>query len=230
MPRPSARWSELLRGFGWRGRRGSGRHLHGERHGDAAPAVGAARLGAGNHEAEREGRSLKLFRLRHRLGLDAPLHLPSPRLLAPSPPRWAQAQAQTCPRPVGRGPCYKAGSPERDTLHGSSDSGRRIVLTGRVVDGRGRPVAGAWIDVWQADAAGRYETRASPTEVTSSPTPRAPPRELGRRQHRGKPKARRTAPGKLGAAGDAPGASASDGPASECRPSRPRRPISYPGS
>ncbi|MGH3725538.1 MAG: protocatechuate 3,4-dioxygenase subunit beta [Mycobacterium sp.] len=34
--------------------------------------------------------------------------------------------------------------------------GERIVVTGRVVDGRGSPVAGQLIEVWQANASGRY--------------------------------------------------------------------------
>lgn len=34
--------------------------------------------------------------------------------------------------------------------------GERIIVTGRVVDGTGRPVAGQLIEIWQANAAGRY--------------------------------------------------------------------------
>ncbi len=34
--------------------------------------------------------------------------------------------------------------------------GERIVVTGRVVDGEGRPVAHQLVEVWQANAAGRY--------------------------------------------------------------------------
>jgi protocatechuate 3,4-dioxygenase beta subunit len=34
--------------------------------------------------------------------------------------------------------------------------GQRIVLTGRVVDGAGRPVTGQLVEIWQANAAGRY--------------------------------------------------------------------------
>ena len=34
--------------------------------------------------------------------------------------------------------------------------GERIVITGRVVDGDDRPVAGQLVEVWQANAAGRY--------------------------------------------------------------------------
>ncbi|SFI33900.1 protocatechuate 3,4-dioxygenase subunit alpha [Jannaschia pohangensis] len=34
--------------------------------------------------------------------------------------------------------------------------GARITVSGRVIDGKGAPVADALIEVWQADAAGRY--------------------------------------------------------------------------
>ena len=34
--------------------------------------------------------------------------------------------------------------------------GERIILTGRLLDEDGRPVAGALIEIWQANAAGRY--------------------------------------------------------------------------
>ncbi|MBO0810558.1 MAG: protocatechuate 3,4-dioxygenase subunit beta [Microlunatus sp.] len=34
--------------------------------------------------------------------------------------------------------------------------GERMVVTGRVLDGAGRPVAGQLVEIWQANAAGRY--------------------------------------------------------------------------
>jgi protocatechuate 3,4-dioxygenase beta subunit len=34
--------------------------------------------------------------------------------------------------------------------------GERMILTGRVTDGAGRPVAGTLVELWQANAAGRY--------------------------------------------------------------------------
>ena len=34
--------------------------------------------------------------------------------------------------------------------------GERIIVTGRVLDGDGRPVRNSLIEVWQANAAGRY--------------------------------------------------------------------------
>ena len=40
--------------------------------------------------------------------------------------------------------------------HGSEALGERIFVHGRVLDEEGRPVRGALIEVWQANAAGRY--------------------------------------------------------------------------
>jgi protocatechuate 3,4-dioxygenase beta subunit len=40
--------------------------------------------------------------------------------------------------------------------HSRDPIGERIVITGRVLDSSGRPVAGQLVEVWQANAAGRY--------------------------------------------------------------------------
>jgi protocatechuate 3,4-dioxygenase, beta subunit len=40
--------------------------------------------------------------------------------------------------------------------HAGEPLGERIVVSGRVLDDGGRPVAGALVEVWQANAAGRY--------------------------------------------------------------------------
>jgi protocatechuate 3,4-dioxygenase, beta subunit len=40
--------------------------------------------------------------------------------------------------------------------HSGLPLGERMVVTGRVVDGDGRPVAGQLVEIWQANAAGRY--------------------------------------------------------------------------
>jgi protocatechuate 3,4-dioxygenase beta subunit len=43
------------------------------------------------------------------------------------------------------------------TIQASGDPiGERIIVTGRVLDGAGRPVAGQLVEIWQANAAGRY--------------------------------------------------------------------------
>lgn len=58
-------------------------------------------------------------------------------------------------------PCFGGGDVdpvEADlTLQrGGEPVGERMVVTGRVVDGAGRPVRGQLVEVWQANAAGRY--------------------------------------------------------------------------
>jgi protocatechuate 3,4-dioxygenase, beta subunit len=40
--------------------------------------------------------------------------------------------------------------------HGGEPLGQRILLSGRVVDGDGRPVRNTLVEIWQANAAGRY--------------------------------------------------------------------------
>lgn len=48
--------------------------------------------------------------------------------------------------------------PETDMslVHGRAAMGERIIVAGRVTDEAGRPVRGAMVEVWQANAAGRY--------------------------------------------------------------------------
>ena len=40
--------------------------------------------------------------------------------------------------------------------HSGEALGERIIVTGRVLDGNGRPTRGSLIEIWQANAAGRY--------------------------------------------------------------------------
>jgi protocatechuate 3,4-dioxygenase beta subunit len=55
------------------------------------------------------------------------------------------------------GPFFKPRSPERKSLIEPGMAGTRIVLDGRVLSTRCKPVAGALLDFWQADAAGLYD-------------------------------------------------------------------------
>lgn len=52
---------------------------------------------------------------------------------------------------------------ERDSdltqQHDGPPLGERIIVTGRVLDGDGKPVRNALVEVWQANAAGRYRHR-----------------------------------------------------------------------
>ncbi len=55
------------------------------------------------------------------------------------------------------GPYFKAGSPERTSLIDAGMAGTRLLLTGRVLAVDCKPVAGARLDFWQADASGVYD-------------------------------------------------------------------------
>jgi protocatechuate 3,4-dioxygenase beta subunit len=43
--------------------------------------------------------------------------------------------------------------------HAGEPLGERIIVAGRLLDGDGRPIAGQLVEVWQANAAGRYAHR-----------------------------------------------------------------------
>jgi protocatechuate 3,4-dioxygenase, beta subunit len=53
--------------------------------------------------------------------------------------------------------------------HGGEPLGERIVVSGRVLDEDGRPIRGALVEVWQANACGRYRH-----EVDQHPAPLDP--------------------------------------------------------
>lgn len=55
------------------------------------------------------------------------------------------------------GPYYMTGSPERTSLIEEGVVGEPFTLTGYVFDKDCNPVAGAWLDFWQADGNGSYD-------------------------------------------------------------------------
>lgn len=55
------------------------------------------------------------------------------------------------------GPYYKAGAPESAELVTAGMAGTRLTLTGTVVDTSCAPLAGAKVEIWQADASGAYD-------------------------------------------------------------------------
>jgi protocatechuate 3,4-dioxygenase beta subunit len=55
------------------------------------------------------------------------------------------------------GPYYKIGSPQRSSLIERGITGTPLVLTGRVVNERGKPISGAVLDFWQSDDRGNYD-------------------------------------------------------------------------
>ncbi len=90
------------------------------------------------------------------------------------PPRWWPAYRSTVLRAPSRAPVQidptltevtgplfgdrTVGRDEADLTrrHGGEPLGERIIVTGRVLDGDGRPVAETLVELWQANAAGRY--------------------------------------------------------------------------
>jgi protocatechuate 3,4-dioxygenase beta subunit len=61
--------------------------------------------------------------------------------------------------PEIEGPFFKPKSPRRSDLREPGIAGRPVELSGVVLTRACRPVAGALVDLWQADAAGAYDNR-----------------------------------------------------------------------
>jgi protocatechuate 3,4-dioxygenase, beta subunit len=78
------------------------------------------------------------------------LRAPS-RPLVPAPERLADLAA-----PVFGDETVGSGDHDLTRQHGGEPLGERIVVTGRVLESDGRPVRGALVEIWQANAAGRY--------------------------------------------------------------------------
>ena len=58
-----------------------------------------------------------------------------------------------------QGPFFRSGAPRRTTLVGPDEPGPKLAIEGHLLDIDCRtPVRGALLDVWQADASGRYDT------------------------------------------------------------------------
>jgi protocatechuate 3,4-dioxygenase beta subunit len=68
----------------------------------------------------------------------------------------------------GRGPIGELDN-DLTRQHEGEPLGERIIVTGRVLDGDGRPVRRALVEIWQANAAGRYTH-----EVDQHPAPLDP--------------------------------------------------------
>jgi protocatechuate 3,4-dioxygenase beta subunit len=78
------------------------------------------------------------------------LRAPS-RPLVPAPARLADLAA-----PVFGDETVGPGDHDLTLQHGGEPLGERILVTGRVLESDGRPVRGALVEIWQANAAGRY--------------------------------------------------------------------------
>jgi catechol 1,2-dioxygenase len=74
----------------------------------------------------------------------ASLTEPSPRRLRPTPLNEI-------------GPFYKRSAPNQTVLRAAGDPGLPVNISGRILDVRGRRIAGASVEIWHADHCGRYD-------------------------------------------------------------------------
>jgi protocatechuate 3,4-dioxygenase beta subunit len=91
----------------------------------------------------------------------------STRLRAPLLPRvpWIHSPTEaTGPNFAGRPPASREA--DLTAQHAGAPLGERIVVTGQLRDEDGRPLAGQLVEVWQANAAGRY---AHPVDQHAAP-------------------------------------------------------------
>lgn len=80
--------------------------------------------------------------------------LPQEETVTPTPISCSKTPIQD----VIEGPYYKQGSPARNDIRDNAP-GIPITLSGYVMDSNCNPIAGAWIDFWQADASGNYDNQ-----------------------------------------------------------------------
>ena len=74
---------------------------------------------------------------------------------------WLEApQAQQPTAHVEMGPFYKRRAPASATLRRTGDPGLPLNVTGRLISTHGEPVAGATVEIWQANHGGLYALEA----------------------------------------------------------------------
>jgi len=71
----------------------------------------------------------------------------------PEPP--GPGELRQTPREI-EGPYFRLGAPNRSNLLEPGDK-PELVLSGRVLNERGTPIAGAVVNIWSSDAAGNYD-------------------------------------------------------------------------
>src|SRR5262245_18308518 len=63
----------------------------------------------------------------------------------------------------------KAGDADLTGQHRGDPIGERIIVSGRVLDENGKPVAGTLVEIWQANSAGRYPHRVDQHDAPMDP-------------------------------------------------------------
>lgn len=79
-----------------------------------------------------------------------PTYTALPGAIAPAKPQ-AQTPALT------EGPFYKANPPQRNDMREPNTTGETLIVTGRVLDTQGQPIANARVDIWHDDEKGVYD-------------------------------------------------------------------------
>lgn len=106
-------------------------------------------------------------------GADPPYLFPdyvATRLRAPSRPLLSLPRAMTdLTGPVFGGARVQPGDADLTRQHAGEPIGERIIVSGTVRDSDGRPVPNGLVEIWQANAAGRYRH-----EVDDHPAPLDP--------------------------------------------------------
>jgi len=100
------------------------------------------------------------------------LHLPykSSRKRAPTKPLVLMPQTLSeTTGPVFGHAAVSASDSDLTAQHAGQPAGERIVVSGRVLDEGGAPVCGALVEVWQANAAGRYKHKLDQHDAPLDP-------------------------------------------------------------
>jgi protocatechuate 3,4-dioxygenase beta subunit len=85
---------------------------------------------------------------------------------------WLDAQAERLPTPhVEMGPFYKKRAPLTTMLKPAGDPGLPLTVNGRVITVHGEAVAGARIEVWQANDGGIYDLEGYRYRASLTPPP-----------------------------------------------------------
>ena len=81
-----------------------------------------------------------------------------------APDRTSKTLSDTTGPAYGRGPIGELDN-DLTRQHEGEPLGERIIVTGRVLDGDERPVRDSLIEIWQANAAGRYSLDRHPAPL-----------------------------------------------------------------